>query len=161
MNQPQVYIYPLLLGFHSHLGHQRELNRAPYVIQLVLCIDISILHISSVFNVNSVYMSISVSQSAPSPDYSPWYPYVCSLHLCLCFTFASKFIYTIFSGIHICVLMYNICFLLFLTCFTLWQSRGPSMSLQMALLHSFSWLSHISLYTCITSSLSIHLLIDI
>ena len=104
MNQPQVYIYPLLLGFPSHLGHQRELNRAHYAVQLVLCIDISILHINSVFNVNSVYMSISISQSAPSPDYSPWYPYICSLHLCLCFCFASKFIYTIFFwNPHTCI----------------------------------------------------------
>ena len=161
MNQPQVYIYTLLLGFPSHLGHQRILNRAPYAIQLVLCIDISILHINSVFNINSVYTSISISQSAPSPDYSPWYPYICSLCLCLCFSFASKFIYTIVSGIHIRVLMYNVCFFLFLTCFTLWQSLGPSMSLQMAQFHSFLWLSSVSLYICTTSSLSIALLMDI
>ena len=37
-----------------------------------------------------------------------------------------------------------------------WSSLGPSMLLQMALFHSFLWLSHIPLYICTTSSLSIH-----
>ena len=36
MNQPQVYIYPLLLGFLSHLGHHRALSRVPCAIQSVL-----------------------------------------------------------------------------------------------------------------------------
>ena len=35
------------------------------------------------------------------------------------------------------------------------QSLGLSMLLQMALLHSFKWLSDIPLYICTTSSLSI------
>ena len=37
-----------------------------------------------------------------------------------------------------------------------WSSLGPSMLLQMALFHSFLWLSHIPLYICTTSSLSVH-----
>ena len=44
-------------------------------------------------SINSVYMSIS--QFIP-PPHPPWYPYVCSLHLCLYFCFANRFVYTIF-----------------------------------------------------------------
>ena len=39
---------------------------------------------------------------------------------------------------------------------SVWQSLGPSMSLQMTQFHSFLWLSNIPLYICTTSSLSIH-----
>ena len=52
-------------------------------------------------------MSIPVSQfiSLPLP---PWYPYICFLHLCLCF--ASKIIYTnFFFRFHIYALIYDIC----------------------------------------------------
>ena len=42
-----------------------------------------------------------------------WYLYVCSLHLCLYFCFASEVIYTIFSRFHIYLLIYSI--FLFLT----------------------------------------------
>ena len=49
----------------------------------------------------SVYMSIPISQFIPppphpTPAFPPWYPYVCSLHLCLYFCLANWFIYTIF-----------------------------------------------------------------
>ena len=41
---------------------------------------------------------ISVSQSIPyyMPPSPPWYPYVCSLHMCLYFCFANKIIHIIF-----------------------------------------------------------------
>ena len=42
---------------------------------------------------DSTYVN-PISQFIPSP-LSPWYPQVCSLHLCLYFYFASKFICTI------------------------------------------------------------------
>ena len=44
---------------------------------------------------SSVYMSIPISQFIPLP-FSPWYPYVCSLCLCLYFCYADKFICIIF-----------------------------------------------------------------
>ena len=45
----------------------------------------------------SVYMSIPISQFiTPPPHHPPWYPYVCSLHLCLNFCPANRFICTIF-----------------------------------------------------------------
>ena len=51
----------------------------------------------------SVYMSIPISQFIPPPPptpaaFPPWCPYVCSLHLCLYFCLASRFICTIFLG---------------------------------------------------------------
>ena len=51
----------------------------------------------------SVYMSIPISQfiTPPPPTpaaFPPWYPYVCSLHLCLYFCPAGQFICTIFLG---------------------------------------------------------------
>ena len=51
----------------------------------------------------SVYMSIPISQFIPPPPpapatFPPWCPYVCSLHLCLCFCPATWFICTIFLG---------------------------------------------------------------
>ena len=65
------------------------------------------------------YICESQSLSLPRPPTIPLGIHVCSLHLYVCFAFASKFIYTIFSGIHIHVLMYSICFFLFLTYFTI------------------------------------------
>ena len=41
-------------------------------------------------------MSIPISQFIPPPPLPSWCPYICSLHLCLYFCFASKIIYTIF-----------------------------------------------------------------
>ena len=40
---------------------------------------------------------------------------------------------------------------------SVWHSIGPSVLLQMLLLHSFKWLNNIPLYICTTSSLSIPL----
>ena len=38
VNQPYIYIYPLFLGFSSHLCHQRALSSVPCAIQSVLII---------------------------------------------------------------------------------------------------------------------------
>ena len=48
-----------------------------------------------IHRINSVYKSLPIFQFIPSP-FPPWYPYVCSLCLCLYFCFANKFICTIF-----------------------------------------------------------------
>ena len=42
-----------------------------------------------------MYMSTPISQCIP-PFFPPWYPYICSLYLCLYFCFANKTIYTTF-----------------------------------------------------------------
>ena len=48
----------------------------------------------------SVYMSIPISQFIPltpaPPTFPPWYPYVCSLHLCLYLCLVNWFICSIF-----------------------------------------------------------------
>ena len=49
----------------------------------------------------SVYMSISIVKFIPPPHpaaFPPWCPYICSLHLCLNFRPANRFICTIFLG---------------------------------------------------------------
>ena len=80
-----------------------------------------------------------------------------ALHLCLYFCLASLyFICAIFldsTYMH----WHTMFVFLFLTCFTLWQSLGPSGSLQVAQLCSFLWLSGVPLYVCATPSLSIRL----
>ena len=62
-----------------------------------------------------------------------------------------------FSRFHIYVFIYDICFPLSDLLHSVWQSLGPSMSLQMTQFRSFVWLSNIPLYICTISSLSIHL----
>ena len=49
---------------------------------------------------STVYMSAPISQFFPPPPhprpFPPWYPYICSLHLCLYFCFVNKIGYTNF-----------------------------------------------------------------
>ena len=52
--------------------------------------------INFVHNINSVCMSIPVSQFIPRPSFPSWHPHVCSLRLCLCVCFGSKIISTIY-----------------------------------------------------------------
>ena len=60
--------------------------------------------------VYSIYVSTPVSHIIPILLSLPWYPYVCSLRLCLYFCFVNKIIYTYFSRTHIHVLIYGLCF---------------------------------------------------
>ena len=77
----------ILFRFLSHLGNHRALSRVPCVIYQVLIIY---------FIHSSIYKSIPISQFIPLPPPPPWQPSVYSLLLCFCFSFATKFIYTIF-----------------------------------------------------------------
>ena len=65
-----------------------------------------------------------------------------------------------FFRFHIYVLAYSICFSLSDLFHSLWQSLGPSTSLQITQFCFFLWLSNIPLYICAISSLSIHLSMD-
>ena len=56
------------------------------------------------------------------------------------------------------MLAYGICFSLSGLLHSVWQTLGPSTSLQITPFRFFLWLSNIPLYICATSSLSIHLL---
>ena len=53
-----------------------------------------------------------------------------------------------FSGFHIYALIYDICFSFSVWLHSVWQTLGPSTSLQMAQCHFFLWLSNIPLYIC-------------
>ena len=100
---------------------------------------------------SSVYISIRISQFILSPP--PWYPYLCSLYLCLYFCFADKFICTFFCIPHIS----NIIFYLFFSSDLLhyvWHSLGPSMSLQVARVCYLLWLRNIPLRICTSLSVS-------
>ena len=58
-----------------------------------------------------------------------------------------------FFRFHIYVLAYGICFSLSDSLHSVWQSLGPSTTLQVTQLRFFLWLSNIPLYICATSSL--------
>ena len=65
-----------------------------------------------------------------------------------------------FFRFHIYVLAYGIWFSLSDLLHSVWQTLGASTSLQITQFCLFLWLSNISLYICVTCSLSIHLLMD-
>ena len=92
---------------------------------------------------------------------SPPCPQVRSLHLCLYSCPATRFISTVFFFLipYICVSIWYLFFSFWLH--SVWQILGPNTSLQITQFHFFLYLSNIPLYICATSSLSIHLLMDI
>ena len=72
----------------------------------------------------------------------------------------SLFCFFLFFRFHVYVLAYGICFSPSDIFHSVWQTPGPSTSLQITQFHFFLWLSNIPLYICVTSSLSIHLSMD-
>ena len=86
VNQPCIHIYPLFLGFPSHLDRHGALSRVLCAIQLIF---INYLF----YRYQCVYNNLPIH---PTPRFPPWYPSSCSLYLCLQSCFANKFFYTIF-----------------------------------------------------------------
>ena len=85
-----------------------------------------------------------------SPSSSPILcPYVHPLCLCLYFCPINRFVCTIFLTSALCVNTRCLCLSFWLH--SVWHSRGPSTSLQVIQLCSFSWLSNIPLYFCFSS----------
>ena len=109
----------------------------------------------------SVYMSIPISQFITPPPATRHFPPLVSIHLfstSVSLFLPCKLVHLYhFSRFHIYVLIYDICFSLSDLLHSVWQSLGPSTSLQMTQFRSFLWLSNIPLYICTTSSLSIRL----
>ena len=68
VNQLYVHIYPLVLGFPSHLGHQGKLSRVFHSMEYFLLV-IYFMH-------SSVYRSIPISQF-----FLPTFPHVVSIPL--------------------------------------------------------------------------------
>ena len=77
--------------------------------------------VSFIHSINNVYMSMPVSQFLPPHPFPAWYPYICSLCMCLYFCSAYEIIYIIFldsTYMH----YYTILAFLFLTYFTLYDT---------------------------------------
>ena len=90
-----IHISPLF-GFPSHLIHHRTLSRVPCAIQQVL--------ISYLFYTQyqqSIYVNLSLSVH-PIPSFPTWYPYICSLYMCLYFCFVNEIVYTNFFQMQRC-----------------------------------------------------------
>ena len=109
----------------------------------------------------SVYISIPISQFITPPPPPCHFPPLVSIRLfstSVSLFLPCKLVHLYhFSRFHIHALIYDICFSLFDLLHSVWQSLGPSTSLQMTQFRFFWWLSNIPLYICTTSSLSIRL----
>ena len=115
------------------------------------------------FSFGSVYMSVLLSHLDPA---SPPPPHVLKSMLYVCvfipvLPLGSSELFSFFFRFHIYVLAYGICFSLSDLRHCVCQTLGPSTSLQITQFRFILWLSNIPLYICTTSSLSIHLLMDI
>ena len=91
---------------------------------------------------SSLYISISISEFFLPFPFPHRYPWICALNLCLSFCFTNMF------TCNICLYVYkhisdNTIFLPNLL-HSIWQFLVLSMSLKMALFHSFLWLSNSS-----------------
>ena len=153
MNQLYIYIYP-------HISSLLSLPPTKHWADLtVLC---GCFPLAIYFTFGSVYMSMPLSHFIPAyPSPSPC-PQVHSLCLCLYSCPAPRFFRTIFFPLrfHIYVLACGICYLLSDLLHSVWQTLGPSTSLQITQFCFCLWLSNIRLSICATSSLSIHLSMD-
>ena len=104
-----------------------------------------------------MYKSMPLSHFVPAyPSPSPC-PQVHALHLSLYCCPAPRFFRTIIIifRFHTYVLAYSTYFSLSDLLHSLWQSLGPSISLQITQFRFFLWLSNIPLYICATSYLFI------
>ena len=72
---------------------------------------------------------------------------------------ANRLIWTQLSRFHTYALIHNICFTLCDLLHSVWQTLGPTPSLQMTQFYSFLCLSNIPLYTCITYIQMYHIFI--
>ena len=103
-------------------------------------------------------MSMLLSHFVPAYPFPSLCPQVHSLQLHLYSCPAPRFIRTIIYlfifRFHIYVFAYGICFSLSDLLHSVWQTLGPSTSLQITQFRFFLWLSNIPLYICATSSLS-------
>ena len=149
------YPLPLEPPFHppypTLLGHHKALRWSPCAMLLLP---------TSYFIFGSVYMwmLLSLLPSFPLPLCvlkSILYVYVFIPALQLGSSVPFFFRFPIYA------LAYSICFSLSDLLHTVWQTLCPSTSLQITQFHFFLWLSNIPLYICATSSLSIHLSMDI
>ena len=106
-----------------------------------------------------VHATLSLCPSLPFPlpvSSSPFSSRSASLFLSCPYVLHDHF-FGLFFRFHVYVLAYGICYSLSDLLHSVWQTLGPSTSLQITQFHFFLWLSNIPLYICATSSLCIHL----
>ena len=164
MNQLYVYIYTHI---PSLLRLPPTLNNPPLLVDTKHWADLPVLcdcfPLAIYFTFESECMSMPLCHFVPAyPSPSPC-PQVHSLRLRLYSCLAPRFFGTLFIyffRFHIYVSDYCIGFSLSDLLHSVWQSLGPSTSLQITQFLFFLWLSNIPLYICAISSLSIHLLMD-
>ena len=157
-DQPHVaYLSPASWAATNHAphptpqGHQRAPRWWPCAIR-----QVPTSHLSYTGWGGHTYINPNLSvHPTPAPLSTHPFPTFVSLFL------PWKFHLYHFSRFHIYAWIYDTCFSLSDWLYSLWQFLGPSTSLQMTQFHSFLWLSDIPLYICTTSSLSIHLSMDI
>ena len=89
--EAHIYIYPPPFGFPSYSGHHRALSKVPCAIQ-----DVLISYLFYTQYQQCIYANRGLSILPTLFPFPLWYPYICSLWLCLYFYFANKIIYTIF-----------------------------------------------------------------
>lgn len=107
----------------------------PQSIKQFLCYTACSSAVYFIHSVNSVYVNPNLPTPPPQPF--PWYPYMFVLYPCVSTCFANKVISTHFSRFHMYVLIY----IFLLSWFhSVWQSLGPSRSLQMTHFCSSLWL---------------------
>ena len=119
-----------------------------------------------------VYIHVNASFSMSHPLLPLLCPQVCSLYLHLHSFPANRSINIIFLDfLYICINRWYLFFSFWLIALCITGSKFikleltwlyfESVQIQMDSIHSFLWLSNIPLYTCTSSSLSIHLAMDI
>ena len=164
MNQLYIYIYP----------HKPSLLRLPPTFPIpplqvvtkhradlpVLC---SCFPLAIYFTFGSVYMSMPLSHFVPAYP-SPPSVLKSILYLCIfipVLTLGSSEQFFFFFRFLIYVLAYGICFSLSDLLHSVWQTLGPSTSLQITQFHFFLWLSNSPLYICATLNFRVGGILDV
>ena len=138
--------------YPTPLGHHKAPSRSPCA--MLLLPTSQLFYTRQCIYVDATLTSPQLRPPTPCPQ-------VHSLCLPLYSCPATRFISTIFFfRFHMYVLAYGICFSLSDLLHSVWQTFGPSTSLQITQFCFFFLLSNIPLYICATSSLSIHLSVD-
>ena len=88
------------------------------------------------YSINSVYMSVPISQFIPHPSFSPSYSCLISRSVSLFLLCKQDHLYHS-PRFHVYTLIYSFYFFLSDLLHSVWQSPGPSVSLQMTQFHSF------------------------
>ena len=142
VNQPYIYIYPHIA---SLLCLPPTFPIPPLEVVTKHRADLPVLYgcfpLAINFTFGSVYMSMPLSHFVPAYPSASLCPQAHSLRLRLYSCPAPRFFRTIFFfWFHIYVLAYGIWFSLSDLLHSVWQTLGPSTSLQITQFHFFLWL---------------------